>query len=99
MHIHVLLAEPHSESSERTYHVVQDSKTFEYSMYSLATNENSRSREPSESGSVRGHTPQPDMQESNKEYLASLNHHQVCLLVLHCQCRVYTCTFCTRLDS
>lgn len=76
--MYLLLAETHMESSERTYHVVQDNKTFEYSMYSLATGE-TRSHEHSDSGNIRGMTPQPDIQESNKEYLASLNHQQVCL--------------------
>ena len=66
------------EPSERTYHLVQDCKTFEYSTYSLATDEVSKSCEPSEPRSVRGQTPQPDIQESNKEHLTSLNHQQVC---------------------
>ena len=72
------------ELSERTYHVVQDSKTFEYSSaYHLAAEEGSRSSEPSESGSVRGQTPQPDIQDNNKEYLASLNHQQVKIIQTH----------------
>ena len=78
-----LLYHPSAESqldpSERTYHVVHDSRTVEYSFASNQSSDGStRSSESSGSGSVQ------DTQGSNKNYLASLNHQQVneCLCVL-----------------
>ena len=60
------------EQSKQTYHVVQDSKTVEYSTYSLASDDIvCRSISHSDS-----QLSQADLQESNKEYLASLNHQQ-----------------------
>ena len=77
-------AESQLDLSERTYHVVHDSRTVEYSFGCNQSSDGStRSSESSGSGSVQ------DMQESNKDYVASLNHQQVkeCLCVFaHCTC-------------
>lgn len=69
---HPLAAESQLDLSERTYHVVHDSRTVEYSFGCNQSSDGStRSSEFSGTGSVQ------DMQESNKNYLASLNHQQV----------------------
>ena len=69
---HPLAAESQLDLSERTYHVVHDSRTVEYSFGCNQSSDGStRSSEFSGTGSVQ------DMQESNKNYLAFLNHQQV----------------------